>query len=212
MPAQGERTAHNQVPSGRIYCPFLGASRSSIWAFQPHEVATREPTRREQSESLMQEEALTGTIDADDDPSKRFEPPKEREARRCCMAQYEVMQQKRANHTCDQEPCFDEACSHDLPGGKGCRYSEAFHLHSTHACMWGWGKMLVEHAEWYGSSAAMTEELGKIAQLYRERHTHDKRFEGPVVVKDPPNASGETPYYLVVEPPEHNGERPRVTT
>lgn len=208
MPVRGEHTAYSQDANGDTYDPFLGPPRPAYGLQQ----ATREQTRGEQDESLTEEEASTQTIREGDDPTGRYEHPETPRARQYCMRQYEVLQQRRANHTCDQEPCFDAACPRDLPGGNGCRYGEVFHSELTSPCMWGWGKILVEHAERYGCAAAMTGNLNKMAQLYRERHVHDQRFAGPVVVRDPPNAPDDTHYYLVVEPPEQNEQRRRGTT
>lgn len=159
---------------------------------------------REENERSMAEESHR-RMTREDDLRDRFKRPKSPGARQNCIRQYHIMQQRCLDHACEQTPCFDEACTFGLPQDSGCRYSGSFYLDEpTSPCMWGWGKVLVEHAERYGREAAMMVDLETMAQSYRERHKNDQRFTGPALVRDPPDAPDGSPYYVVVRPSEQN--------
>lgn len=157
-----------------------------------------------QSHDAMQNSEQQTEMTREADSNNRFRPPKTPDARQEAMRQYGIMQQRCLDHSCEQTPCFDEACTFGLPQDSGCRYSEAFHKNSINPCIWGWGKIVLEHAVKYRLVAAMMTDLQSMAQSYRERHKDDQRFTGPALVRDPPDAPDDSPYYVVVRPSEQN--------
>ncbi|CAD0107962.1 unnamed protein product [Aureobasidium uvarum] len=158
-----------------------------------------------------------------EDAAGRFLPPVTQEARQGCMAQYRDIEQEHESHICSMLlPCYNIACMRDMPGGRGCRYSDLFYSKrvdsrtlnsgssksgSTRPCVWGWGKILREYEREHGLFAAIIDDWEKVAAWYRERHVYDERFTGPVLVRDPPNAAEGTKYYWVPEPAQNWRER-----
>lgn len=184
--------------------PDLFYWRSNFWneAFADPAPAHSRPRCPVQSHDAVQNPEQHTQMTREANVGKRFELPETPDSRQESMRQYEIMQQRCLDHSCEQVPCFDEACTFGLPQDSGCRYSEAFHKKLVNPCMWGWGKILVEHAVRYGLVAAMMTDLKSMAKSYRERHGDDQRFTGPALVRDPPDAPDGTAYYVVVRPSE----------
>jgi len=135
----------------------------------------------------------------------RYKRPETEEAREHCMRKHIGMRYRRAIHTCTRLPCFDEACTIDLPGSTGCRYADSFHSGSnTNPCTWGWGLMLRKVKEEIDITVARTADLDDIAEWYRQQCRNHPRFQGPVLVTDPPNAPDRNKCYWVVAPPAQN--------
>jgi len=135
----------------------------------------------------------------------RYKRPETEEAREHCMRKHMGMRYRRTIHTCTRLPCFDEACTIDLPGSTGCRYADSFHSGvNTNPCIWGWGLMLRKVKEEIDITVARTANLDEIAEWYRERCRNHQRFQGPVLVTDPPNAPDINKCYWVVAPPAQN--------
>lgn len=133
--------------------------------------------------------------------NSRNKRPETREERRYCADKHNGMLFERGLHICEDSPCFDDACTIGLPGRTGCRYAKGFHSNpSTNPCVWGWGLILKEYEIEFGSAAAKFTRLDEMTEWYRQRREHDRRFEGPVLVKDPPYPLPGQQYYWVVRP------------
>jgi hypothetical protein len=163
---------------------------------------------REEAERLKEEEDLQITRAQErlqrmdrEELNLRYKLPETREERRYCADKHNEMLFERGLHVCEESPCFDNACTIGLPGRTGCRYAKAFHsTPSTSPCVWGWGLMLKEYEIEFGSAAAKFTQLDEVTEWYRQRREHDRRFEGPVLVKDPPYPLPGQQYYWVVRP------------
>lgn len=137
----------------------------------------------------------------------RYKRPGTEEDREYCVRQHMEMLSKRASHTCVDAPCFNEACTTDLPGRTGCRYADSFHSNpNTNPCIWGWGLMLRMFEEHLGPMVARRTNLDDIAKWYRQRRRNDQRLQGPVLVTDPPNAPDRNKCYWVIAPPQQHGQ------
>jgi hypothetical protein len=173
-----EQTPHNGVPSvDRPSGPL-------------EQVASTSP---EQSSQRKREEA---------ELNSRFDRPQNPHARIACMRQHMDMLTQRADHVCSGLHCFDETCTIDLPGRQGCRFADSFHSHGTAPCVWGWGLMMRQYARQFGERDATTTSLDEIARWHRQRCTHAPRFEGPALVRDPPEGSNEMNVIWVINPSE----------
>lgn len=128
MAAQARCPAHNWAFEPASYGSYSRPSNPLLCACWPAKLT---PER----ESLTKEEAPAQTT-KEGDSQGQFERPNNPQARRCCMRQYQIMQQTHADRNCAPVPCFDAACARDISEGKGCRYSEAFHKWCTNPCMW----------------------------------------------------------------------------
>ncbi|KEQ73162.1 hypothetical protein M436DRAFT_63485 [Aureobasidium namibiae CBS 147.97] len=135
----------------------------------------------------------------------RYKRPETEDAREHCMRQYMEMRSKRAIHRCTNVPCFEEACTIDLPASTGCRYADTFHSDpNTNPCIWGWGLMLRKVKQEIDLTVARTADLDDIAEWYRDQRRNHQRFHGPVLVTDPPNAPDRNKCHWVVAPPAQN--------
>lgn len=169
---------------------------------------TEELLRREREEADLQRitAEYEQTKRRPDLPNDRYKRPEAEEARDHCINQHTEMLEERAEHVCTDAPCFDQACTIGMPRPTGCRYADFFHsATNTNPCIWGWGLMLRRFEEEIGFVAARTADLDEIAGWYRGQRRNDQRFQGPVLVTDPPNAPDRNKCYWVIAPPQWQG-------
>lgn len=211
-----EQIPHNAVPSvDRPSCPFMQVAPTSsaktpsypenpVSFFAARQMREAQRLREEQGrrEVRLREEQHSQKKREEAELNSRFERPQTSEERNACLRQHMDMLTKRTNHVCSDPRCFDVTCTIELPKRQGCRFADSFHSNGTAPCIWGWGSMLREYARQFGERIAMTISLDEIARWHRQRREFAQRFEGPVLVKDPPEGSNEGNVVWVINPSE----------
>jgi hypothetical protein len=214
--ANSEQIPHNAVPSvDRPSCPFMQVASTSsaetpsypedpVSFVAARQMREEQRLREEQDrrDARLREEQHSQRKREEAELNSRFERPQTSEARNACSREHVHMLTRRANHVCSGPHCFDETCTIDLPERQGCRFANSFHSNDTAPCIWGWGSMLREYTTRFGERIAMTTSLDEIARWHLQRRKFAQRFEGPVLVKDPPEGSNEGNVVWIINPSE----------
>jgi hypothetical protein len=200
-----EQIPHNAVPAiDHPACPFMqaGPTSSAETPSYPEAPISFVFARQMRQEQKLSEEQHSQRKRKETELNSHFERPQASGERYAYMRQHMDMLTKRANHVCRDSRCFDETYTIGLPERQGCRFADLFHSNDTAPCIWGWGSMLSEYARQFGERDAMTTSLDEIAHWHRKRRKYAQRFEGPVLVKDPPEGSNEGNVIWVINPSE----------